>query len=62
MAKFLDNYKDCLIINRLNDNSIEIISEEERRGIVAQLCFSSQEVRKIGEQLIVLANQIEGGG
>lgn len=61
MAKFLDNYKDCLIITRLSDNSIEIISEEERRGIVAQLSFSSQEVRKIGRELIDLANQIEGG-
>lgn len=60
MAKFLDNYKDCLIITRLSDNSIEIISEEERRGIVAQLSFSSQEVRKIGRELIDLANQIEG--
>lgn len=62
MAKFLDKKKDCLLINRLNDNSIEIISEEERRGTVVQLCFSSQEVRKIGRELIDLANQIEGGG
>jgi hypothetical protein len=60
MAKFSDDYEDCLLITRLKDNNISIIAEEVQRSLTAQLIFSSQKARKIGEQLIVLANQIEG--
>ena len=60
MAKFSDDYKDFLLITQLKENKISIIAEEVQRGLAAQLIFSSQKARKIGEQLIVLANQIEG--
>jgi hypothetical protein len=61
MAKFSDDYEDCLLITQQKDNNISIIAEEVQRGLAAQLIFSSQKARKIGEHLIVLANKIEGG-
>ena len=58
MKTFADTWKDTLSVGRI-ENEVEVIVCQEYH-IPQILNFTAEEARKIGRELIDLANEIEG--
>lgn len=58
MKTFADTWKDTLSVGRI-ENEVEVIVCQECH-IPQILHFTAEEARKIGRELIDLANEIEG--